>query len=190
MRTTIDAAGRLVIPERFDAKPGSSPGPRLRCVGVTVGSRSSRLRCRSISFARDASWSPSPRAKLEPLRADTVERTRRTLRRRRPADGDRDGGVRPRHELHGRGGLLLARAPCQCRSGARTASGERRIHDRRGTRLGRSLCGVDALASPASAFGERCTRPARSELHPRGEDRRARCAVLRHIACDRPPRTP
>ena len=83
MITTMDAAGRLVIPRDVRREAGLKPGTALDVrwrngvieiepepIPVTVA-RKGRL---VIAI---------PRQRVEPLHADTVERTRRGLRRER-----------------------------------------------------------------------------------------------------------
>ena len=83
MKTTIDAAGRLVIPQDIrreaDLKPGTPLEVRWRDGRIEI--EPAPLPVKLLRKGR--LLVAVPRVTVNPLRADTVERTRRTLRRER-----------------------------------------------------------------------------------------------------------
>jgi AbrB family looped-hinge helix DNA binding protein len=86
MKVTIDAAGRLVIPQAIRREAGLKPGTSL-----DVRWRDGRIEIEPAPLPvklvrRGRLLVAVPQGKVGPLRAETVERTRRTLRRERGAD--------------------------------------------------------------------------------------------------------
>lgn len=85
MKTTIDAAGRLVIPQRIRKEAGLEAGVDLevRCIDGRIEIEPSALAVRVEKrgrFTVAVATSPVPT-----LRAEVVERTRRAVEEERPA---------------------------------------------------------------------------------------------------------
>ena len=83
MKTTIDAAGRLVIPKEIRREAGLRPGTPL-----TVRWRDGRIEIEPVPLPvklvrKGRLLVAVPQEDVSPLRAETVERTRRALRRER-----------------------------------------------------------------------------------------------------------
>lgn len=83
MKTTIDAAGRLVIPKEIRREAGLKPGMPL-----DIRLREGRIEIEPepvpVKLTRKGRLLVAvPQADVSPLRTETVERTRRTLRRER-----------------------------------------------------------------------------------------------------------
>ncbi len=83
MKTTIDAAGRLVIPKEVRREAGLKPG-----VPLTVRWREDRIEIEPepmpVKLTRKGRLLVAvPQDSVLPLRTETVERTRRALRRER-----------------------------------------------------------------------------------------------------------
>jgi AbrB family looped-hinge helix DNA binding protein len=83
MRTTIDAAGRLVIPREIRRQAGLRPGTPL-----DVRWQDGRIEIEPVALPVDLVRKGRllvavPKSPLEPLAAQTVEETRRALRRER-----------------------------------------------------------------------------------------------------------
>lgn len=86
MKTTMDAAGRLVIPGEIRREAGLRAGASLE-----VRWRDGRIEIEPapmpVKLVRKGRLLVAvPKAKAAPLSADTVERTRRTLRRGRRSE--------------------------------------------------------------------------------------------------------
>lgn len=86
MRTTIDAAGRLVIPQQIRREAGLTPGMPL-----DIRVRDGRIEIEPEPVpvklvSRGRLLVAVPQGAVSPLRPETVERTRRTLRRNRAPD--------------------------------------------------------------------------------------------------------
>jgi len=149
MRTTIDGAGRVVVPKPLRQAIACRPAPRSRSGPPTGGSRWSRHRWRFDSSAGVISWSPS--------RSDRFLRCPHhswsaPLRPCGPAVSDAHAGrgeaVPSRHELPRGGGLFVARAPPSHSRGARPArqAPGRYGHGRTGP--DRDLLGLTRLPPP------------------------------------------
>ena len=83
MITTIDAAGRLVIPREVRREAGLTPGAALD-VRWRNGVIEIEPEPMPVTVARKGRLVVAvPRQRVESLRAETVERTRRSLRRER-----------------------------------------------------------------------------------------------------------
>lgn len=83
MTTTMDAAGRLVIPREVRREAGLTPGAPLE-VRWRNGVIEIEPEPLPITVARKGRLTVAiPRRPVEPLPADTVEGTRRGLRRER-----------------------------------------------------------------------------------------------------------
>jgi AbrB family looped-hinge helix DNA binding protein len=83
MKTTIDSAGRLVIPGDLRREAGLQPGAPLE-----VRLRDGRIEIEPaplpVKLVRKGRLLVAlPESRVGPLRRETVERTRRTLRRER-----------------------------------------------------------------------------------------------------------
>lgn len=83
MKTTMDSAGRLVIPGEIRREAGLKPGAPLE-----VRWRDGRVEIEPapmpVTLVRQGRLLVAvPERKTGPLQAETVERTRRTLRRER-----------------------------------------------------------------------------------------------------------
>lgn len=83
MKTTIDAAGRLVIPKEIRREAGLKPGTRLE-----VRYRDGRIEIEPaplpVKFVRKGRWLVAvPKVKLPPMPADMVRQTRDALRAER-----------------------------------------------------------------------------------------------------------
>jgi AbrB family looped-hinge helix DNA binding protein len=87
MKTTIDGAGRLVIPKEVRREAGLRPGMRLevRWRGGRIEIEPEPLTVRLVRRGRLTVAVPS--SEVPALRGDTVEQTRRKLRRERGGDG-------------------------------------------------------------------------------------------------------
>jgi AbrB family looped-hinge helix DNA binding protein len=86
MKTTIDAAGRLVIPQEIRREAGLKPGTPL-----DVRWRDGRIEIEPAPLAvklvrKGRLLVAVPQGQVGPLRVETVERTRRRLQRERGAD--------------------------------------------------------------------------------------------------------
>ena len=86
MKTTIDAAGRLVIPREVRREAGLKPGTPLE-----VRWRDGRIEIEPapmpVKLVRKGRLVVAmPRGKVATLRVEAVEATRQTLRRERVAD--------------------------------------------------------------------------------------------------------
>ena len=87
MKTTIDAAGRLVIPKQIRREAGLEPG-----VVLDVRWREGRIEIEPAPLAVDlvrrrGLLVATPRADIGDLRAELVEQTRGALRRERSPGG-------------------------------------------------------------------------------------------------------
>jgi AbrB family looped-hinge helix DNA binding protein len=86
MKTTIDAAGRIVIPKEIRRQAGIEPGAimeiRLRegCIEIQPAPAKIKLEKRGRLVVA------VPREPLPPLTAEIVENTRRRIRREREGD--------------------------------------------------------------------------------------------------------
>jgi len=85
MKTTIDAAGRLVIPREIRREAGLRPG-----VPLDVRWREGRIEIEPqplpVKLLRKGRLLVAvPQAEVEPLRTESVEQTRRRLRHEREA---------------------------------------------------------------------------------------------------------
>jgi AbrB family looped-hinge helix DNA binding protein len=85
MRTTIDPAGRLLIPKEIRQQAGLKPG-----MALDVHCRAGRIEIERaplpVSVVKKGRLMVAvPRTKAPPLSAETVERTRRAVRRESPA---------------------------------------------------------------------------------------------------------
>ena len=85
MKTTIDSAGRLVIPAEIRRQAGIKPGMALE-----VRTREGRIEIEPAPLKvklerRGRLMVAVPRESVSPLDAETVEETRRKLRRERGA---------------------------------------------------------------------------------------------------------
>jgi len=83
MKTTMDPAGRLVIPKEIRREAGLKPG-----VPLNVRLREGRIEIEPepclVKLTRKGRLLVAiPQKDMSPLRAETVERTRRSLRRER-----------------------------------------------------------------------------------------------------------
>jgi AbrB family looped-hinge helix DNA binding protein len=83
MKTTIDHAGRLVIPKDIRRESGIKPGMLLEirwekgAIAITPAPLPVKLERKGRLLVA------VPAQDVTPLKADTIERTRRTLRRER-----------------------------------------------------------------------------------------------------------
>jgi AbrB family looped-hinge helix DNA binding protein len=87
MKTTIDNAGRLVIPKEVRREAGLRPGMRLE-----VRWRDGRIEIEPeplvVQLVRKGRLTVAvPSGGVPPLRSETVEYTRRKLRRERATEG-------------------------------------------------------------------------------------------------------
>ena len=85
MRTTIDPSGRLLIPKEIRQQAGLKPG-----MALDVHCRAGRIEIERAPLAvsvvkKGRLMVAVPRKKTSPLSAETVERTRRAIRRELPA---------------------------------------------------------------------------------------------------------
>lgn len=85
MKTTIDAAGRLVIPKEIRREAGLKPGTRLE-----VRYRDGRIEIEPaplpVKFVRKGRWLVAvPKVKTPPMPADMVRQTLDALRAERGA---------------------------------------------------------------------------------------------------------
>ncbi len=85
MKATMDAAGRLVIPREIRREAGLKPGMPLQ-----VRWREGRIEIEPeplpVKLVRKGQLLVAvPQGEVSPMRAETVERTRRALRRERAA---------------------------------------------------------------------------------------------------------
>ncbi len=85
MKATMDAAGRLVIPREIRREAGLKPGMPLQ-----VRWREGRIEIEPeplpVKLVRKGRLLVAvPQGEVSPMRAETVERTRRALRRERAA---------------------------------------------------------------------------------------------------------
>ena len=83
MKTTIDAAGRMVIPKEIRQEAGLKPG-----MSIEVRWRDGRIEIEPaplpVKLVRKGRLLVAvPQQDVSPLTVETVERTRRTLRRER-----------------------------------------------------------------------------------------------------------
>ncbi len=83
MKTTIDAAGRMVIPKEIRQEAGLKPG-----MSIEVRWRDGRIEIEPaplpVKLVRKGRLLVAvPQQDVSPLSVETVERTRRTLRRER-----------------------------------------------------------------------------------------------------------
>lgn len=87
MKTTIDPAGRLVIPKEIRREAGLQPGMRLevRWQDGRIEIEPEPLAVKLVRRGRLVVAVPS--GAVPALHAETVERTRRTLRRERGGNG-------------------------------------------------------------------------------------------------------
>lgn len=83
MKTTIDAAGRLVIPKEIRREAGWRPGTPLevRWEGGRIEIEPAPLAVKLVKKGR--LLVAQPRTAVPPLTAEAVERARRSLRRER-----------------------------------------------------------------------------------------------------------
>jgi AbrB family looped-hinge helix DNA binding protein len=83
MRTTIDRAGRLVIPSKIRREAGIERGApvEVRCRDGVIEIAPEPL---EVRLKRKGRWLiAAPTRKIPPLTAETVERTRRAIQRER-----------------------------------------------------------------------------------------------------------
>jgi AbrB family looped-hinge helix DNA binding protein len=83
MTTTIDRAGRLVIPSEIRREAGIEPGTpvEVRCRDGVIEIEPKPL---EVRLKRKGRWLVAePTRKIPPLTAETVERTRRAIQRER-----------------------------------------------------------------------------------------------------------
>lgn len=95
MRTTIDAAGRVVIPKQIRQAAGLQPGTVLEVHlrGGWIEIEAAPLPVTLVRRGRLLVAVPSPEADVPEMTLDTVELTREALRRERapdPMDGHAD----------------------------------------------------------------------------------------------------
>jgi len=86
MTTTIDRAGRLVIPSEIRREAGIEPGSpvEVRCHNGVI---EIQLKPLEVRLKRKGRWLfAEPTRKIPPLTAETVERTRRAIQRERERD--------------------------------------------------------------------------------------------------------
>jgi len=86
MTTTIDRAGRLVIPSEIRREAGIEPGSpvEVRCHNGLI---EIQLKPLEVRLKRKGRWLVAePTRKIPPLTAETVERTRRAIQRERERD--------------------------------------------------------------------------------------------------------
>jgi AbrB family looped-hinge helix DNA binding protein len=83
MKSTIDAAGRVVVPAAIRRQAGLEPGTRLE-IRFRDGLVEIEPDPLPVALKRRGRWLVAvPDADVDALTADTVETTRRTLRRAR-----------------------------------------------------------------------------------------------------------
>jgi AbrB family looped-hinge helix DNA binding protein len=85
MKTTIDPAGRLVIPKDLRREAGLTPGMPLD-IRLREGRIEIEPAALPVRLVRKGKLLIAiPQTEVTPLTAETVERTRRAVRRKRPA---------------------------------------------------------------------------------------------------------
>ena len=109
MKTTIDHAGRLVIPKDIRRESGIKPGMPLElrwekgAIAITPAPLEVKLQRKGRLLVA------VPTKDTSRLSTETIERTRKSLRKERSGDAAKDGARFPsRYQLYDCSGMLMA----------------------------------------------------------------------------------